>query len=199
MPRPINFTAIEILPALLDKSKTQTIRPLFKIEWLKRNPLKPQDKEGVMHKKEPRFKVGDKAKLYWKMRSKDWWHCACGKFSIQSSKIAKEAHTLPPLAATTHSIACSNKIFPKLLGEVEIIEVFEIKMSHLPENGWRMSMPNLKIGHDIDTQENNIKFIQDIFQKDGFKELMQFFTWFDKKYNLSTPKRFAVYRWKWLS
>jgi len=50
----INFTVKEILPALLDKSKTQTIRKGY-INFSEEKP--------------PRFKVGEQVQIMWKQRS----------------------------------------------------------------------------------------------------------------------------------
>ena len=34
-------------------------------------------------------------------------------------------------------------------------------------------------------------------KKDGFESQKDMFTWFDKRYYLSEPKEFWVYRWKY--
>jgi len=65
----ISFSAVEILPALLDKSKTQTIRPLWKdlkvIPDSKIKTVKQAEKiadDTLNPFKEPRFKVGEQVK-----------------------------------------------------------------------------------------------------------------------------------------
>ena len=39
--------------------------------------------------------------------------------------------------------------------------------------------------------------MMDIALKDGFKSLRERRAWFDKAYDLSSPKKFYVYRWGW--
>jgi len=36
-----------------------------------------------------------------------------------------------------------------------------------------------------------------IAKLDGFKDTMEMFKWFDKQYDLNSPRKFYVYRWKW--
>ena len=38
--------------------------------------------------------------------------------------------------------------------------------------------------------------VEDLAKRDGFACLSYFFKWFDKKYDLKTPKKFWVYRFK---
>lgn len=38
---------------------------------------------------------------------------------------------------------------------------------------------------------------EDIAKRDGFKSAENMFKWFNKKYNLSQSRRFAVYRWRY--
>ena len=149
----LNFSVVEILPALLDKSKTQTIRPAFK-----------DNKE-----KPARFKVGEKVKLMWKQRSKRKLFCKkCGYNCFQvKNKITEKCD------GTT--------FFKKKLGIVEITEVFKIEM-------WTGNDVPLITGYKL-------KGTYKLARRDGFKDL---FNWFHKKYDLSEPKQFWVYRWKWL-
>ena len=73
--------------------------------------------------------------------------------------------------------------FPKKLGKVKITEVFEIDMDNhniKSTSGWRGEKINI------------------LARMDGFKNASFMFRWFDKQYDLSTPKRFAVYRWEWI-
>ena len=65
----ISFSAVEILPALLDRSKTQTLRPAWKEDaYLRCNDISKEINPNKYFK-EPRFKVGEKVKLMWKCRS----------------------------------------------------------------------------------------------------------------------------------
>ena len=76
----LNFSAVGVLPSLLDKSKTQTIRPAW--EW---NEGYYKNKDNIldsrrtcgegccndfMEKKPARFKVVDNVQLMWNQRSK---------------------------------------------------------------------------------------------------------------------------------
>ena len=82
------------------------------------------------------------------------------------------------------------------MGEVEITEVFEIEMNKI----------NLKTKVDVFKLNGIVRPIKGILDKDckelvkkgRFKSVEKMFQYFDKKYNLSTPKRFVVYRWRWL-
>jgi hypothetical protein len=38
---------------------------------------------------------------------------------------------------------------------------------------------------------------EDLAKRDGFKSSEDMFKWFNEQYDLSKPKRFTVYRWKW--
>ena len=183
----ISFSATEILPALLNKTKTQTIRPLWRKAPIPPKQLKKQDEmlynmmqyvEANLDKISqilptgPRFKVGDKVKLMWKQRS---------KYPLFCRKCGNQIHTrihncLFPLNETKLA-------FPKLLGTGTITEVFEIEMgrNYIIMNGVWLSI------YDC----------EQIAKLDGFKTVDDFFHYFNKHYDLSTPKRFAVYRWGW--
>jgi len=152
-----SFSAIEILPSLLNKTKCQTIRPL--------------PKNGI-----PRTKVGSVHKLFWKQRS---------KYPLFCRKCGNQIHTrihncLFPLNETKLA-------FPKLLGTGTITEVFEIEM-------WVGNDAPLIKGYRLqDTYE--------LARRDGFLpgddgKYRGFYDYF-MRYDLSTPKRFVVYRWEW--
>lgn len=164
--RILSFSVVEILPSLLDKSKTQTIRSAWK--------------EGINEKgqlddilKPPRFKVGEKVQLMWKQRSKHNLFCGtCGY----------------PLGNCICDPKISRKIyFNKRLGEVEITETFKIEME-------KDKLYWIKIKGFYQQMD----FINKLTKMDGFKSADQMFEWFDNKYDLSKPKEFWVYRWKWL-
>lgn len=69
MPKILNFTAVEILPALLSKAKTQTIRPAW-VKFNCKNCDESKEKYNHIAEKPARFKVGDEVKLMWNQRSK---------------------------------------------------------------------------------------------------------------------------------
>ena len=176
----LSFSAVEILPSLLNKSKTQTIR------LRKYGNIKHFDKDREKYfNPPPRFKVGEEVQLMWKQRSKWIKFCkVCGSHITGYRGVA---------------LWCSNKqcvtyekelkMFHKLLGKVKITEVFEIEMKstngfgtilHKKEDGWYAWFPNL---------------INNLAKRDGFESAEELFRWFDKQYNLSSPKQFYVYRW----
>ncbi len=93
-------------------------------------------------------------------------------------------------------------------GTVEITEVFKIKMKKRPKgispryNAFKLSTTSLYFegvhlfyGDDLIKIQ---KFEEDLAKKDGFNSAEQMFKTLDKMYDLSSPKEFWVYRWKWL-
>ena len=171
MTKVINFTAIEILPSLLNKSKTQTIR------------LVKSDK--------PRFKINQSISLYWNQRSKYSYFCRkCGSaFSTEKSYgdygTCKCGTKIEGRYIANHVIAETLKYsvcFDKLLGTGTITEVFKIEM-------WTGNDVPLVTGYSRKQSEELAKM-------DGFKDYKSFFEYFSQK-GLSKPKQFWVYRWKW--
>ena len=94
MTRPLNFTVKEILPALLSKAKTQTIRKAWNEEatcfWCNKkykslikhckNNHEELSARSYDYEKAATYKVGDKVKIYWNQRSKYKLFCKnCGK------------------------------------------------------------------------------------------------------------------------
>lgn len=184
----LSFSAMEILPALLSHKKTQTMRPLFKkvkipIGCEKGKPIKFRD--GFVYRK-PRLKVGDIVTLYWKQRSKGLRFCSkCGEATIYKGE---REPGLKCLGA---------KEFPKLLGKVKITEVFEIEMVRTGKLEWEISGGDHYATYNANSNDGmDCEWISKLAKKDGFSHCYKMFKWFDKAYDLSTPKRFAVYRWK---
>jgi hypothetical protein len=83
----LSFSAIEILPALLNKTKIQTIRPAWFGKW---QTIKGMNGEiPTVYYKTPRFKSGEEIRLEWKSRNspKGSWFCSkCGKEAIITPK-----------------------------------------------------------------------------------------------------------------
>ena len=195
----INFSVKEILPSLLDKSKEQTIRPAWKEELS--NKLADGDIISVntgskevpyknWNEKPPRYKVGEKVKIYWNQRSKYEWFCReCGngvlpitlKFGC-SCKI----YNKNKIKITERM----NKYFNKLLGTAKITEVFKIEIvkTNVDENWY-----NIMVNNKAMLNEER----EDLAKRDGFSSAEKFFQFFDKQYDLSQPKFFWVYRWKY--
>lgn len=216
--KPIPFSAVEILPALLDKTKTQTIRPLFKTitgktvtdlhhraEWhLKKGyrvfnyntptegiPINASNRElnTADVETKPRLKVGEQARLYWKQRGTPTISVFCRECGVRISGMVSNG-----LGYKSHT-PCGhwNKPFKKIFGEVEITEVFEIEMH-------KIKIKNAVWGHKLIGIDRMLKFSErhiEIPKRDGFDHYESLFLWFNMKYNLSAPKRFVVYRWEW--
>lgn len=163
----LSFSAVEVLPALLNRTKTQTIRPLF-CENCWQGNIPPF--EDVMSKCPPdwhktHFKVGEKVKLYWKQRSIYKWFSIFDGSPLIDDKGLEPERTL---------------FFPKLLGEAEITEVFEM---------WMGKSYSIKIDE-----------YKDLAKRDGFSSWEDMQRWFEMRYFFMSPsdKKFAVYRWKGL-
>lgn len=201
----INFSVVEILPHLLNKTKTQTIRPAWKEEL--GNPLADQDIISVntrykeipykkWNEKPPRFKVGDHVQLYWKQRGKYKWFCqACGVPAKEDgSKISCEHH--------------GYDTFNKLLGTAKITEVFKIEMY---KTYFKYQVTGKGQWLSCDDEYDLKQFAK----RDGFRDgvipikagvsgsyfvetaVEQMFKTIDKMYDLSSPKTFYIYRWVW--
>jgi len=195
----LNFTAVEILPALLSKAKLQTIRPAWGGDI---NKGKPE------YYKEPRFKVADKVRIVWNQRSKYDWFCkGCGKgFAIGKLLIISlDRHYYNHARINPKQCFKGRKgYFSKYLGNAEITEVFKIEISKSItdyEDGDVYERFYLKPitdnPRDMDKKINIGQFWEDILAKlDGFSSAKQMFAYFDKKYDLSQPKAFWVYRFK---
>lgn len=249
----INFSVVEILPSLLDRNKTQTIRPAWKTnfdffkEVIKKEKIKgwklrkTEGKEGLVlfkskevllgkdcsldivlheiahiltpgkhhytvefneqferlknkysYEKPPRFKVGEKVQIMWKQRNK------CKLFCPRPNRDGTLCGMGIDVGCMIHGILPYDEPFPKKLGEVEITEVFKIEMSkgklikyHIQD----MSIKHKHFGHPTFNQAGE----EELAKLDGFKSIEDMFKWFDKQYDLSTPKQFWVYRWRWLN
>jgi len=242
MTKPINFTAIEVLPSLLrffetkgKEGKTQTIRPAWKevtdIDKASKEELKkmndarenPNDFPSGMDwedlvgsskqtfrrlatEKPPTHKPGDKVKLYWNQRSKYKMFCNhCGK--------EKQKDLPEPLVSINEKEwwicrHCKKEGlgFNKLLGTVEITEVFKIEMDKKQIYSYIFNGTE-----SITKMETEL-----IAERDGFQDGViplkggvagnysvetaaeQMFKYFDKNYNLSEPKEFWIKRWVWI-
>jgi len=202
----ISFSAVEILPALLNKTKTQTIRPL----WNQKSEIKYIKSTETAHVfdfdyKQPHFKVGDKVKLIWKQRSKYKWFCKkCGgeinypqhkeEFGAVYEKKSKNAYIyhkgFEKGECKFENVEVSFiPTFPKLLGTGTITEVFEIEMNK--------NYVSERDGVAIRVLKERKEDYDEFARRDGFKDLEELINWFDKHYDLSTLKIFAVYRWRW--
>jgi hypothetical protein len=168
----ISFSAVEILPALLDHSKTQTIRPAWK-ECKMCGVYLDQCPHGRVTSQ---FKIGDLVQLMWKQRTspKDSYFCTtCGS-------IVKGGY---------YTCSCKFDIyrpFPKILGTVKLTEIFTIEM-------WKGNDVPLVSGYTLKESE-------ELAKRDGFKIYKEFFEYFaGRRYDwLEKPKTFEVRRWDWI-
>lgn len=193
----LSFSAVEILPALLNRSKTQTIRPA----WLGQvatimihdNDEPPRKETHYEMEKKPRFKVGEKVQLMWKQRSKSFAFCKfCGR-GWKDFKNREDKYWRTKCCDVV--VNCGDFCFiDKKIGEVEITEVFEIEIRK-DQNSLHTSPTRYSIW-----SSNGLYNHASIpmAKADGFKTYQDFFAWFDKAYDLTEPKKFHVYRWKWL-
>lgn len=188
----LNFSKVEILPALLDKSKTQTIRKAWDDSQCSASGGEFGECEDncitckwAINAIPPRFKVGEQVKLMWNQRSKYQIFCKmCG--------VGLEDGMNPNIIELTNSknkCGCVADLLYKELGIVKITEVFKIKMNKETCHHFKQEI----------TFVEPAKWGKTLAEKDGFKSAEDMFTLLDKMYDLSTPKEFWIYRWKWQS
>lgn len=94
----LNFTAVEILPSLLNKTKAQTIRP-------------------AIIEKPARFKVGEQITLMWNQRSPHKYFRKSDGKSIPLNKFKEGMYEL-----------LDDNLFSKIIGMGKITEVFKIEI-----------------------------------------------------------------------
>ena len=167
----LNFNAVKILPSLLNKTKEQTIRKgwIGKFETLK--PIYGKE-HSINWRKPPKFKVGDRVQLVWNEESEyEWFRKKDG---------------------SSYMMMDDEKMFHKILGQVEITEVFEIEMG-VGGVGFYVLKGNAQVEYGDLGLRKNIT----LSKRDGFKSAKDMFNYFDKNYDLSNPKKFLVYRWKY--
>jgi hypothetical protein len=209
MTKVLSFSALEVLPALLDHTKVQTIRPAWKKYYVKTSKLKSAIKIPIITmggkqatiETKPRFAVGETVSIQWHQRTspKGAEFCkVCGTKAIDGRGIGLYC----PNKYCDNLDGVRDGFFPKILGTVKITDVFQIEMSkrtYFFGNSWETY--GIKCG-DVDYELNlsgPVKFLEDLANSDGFEDSVEMFGWFDKHYDLSTPKMFWVYRFKWLS
>jgi len=199
----INFSCVEKLQSLLDKSCSQTIRRGWKEEHsftdydgeteegycrdCEGSYLSYSEQKNIgLCDKPAKFEVGERLKLFWKKTSKYENFCrVCGKaVDIKPDKNGEKGDII-----INHSCSCpriekqcrgEHINFKKCLGEVEITRVHKIEI-------------------DKEFIERHMSDPLSILSKvEGFKSTIEMFMYFDKSYDLSTPKQFWVYEWRYL-
>lgn len=165
----INFTAVEILPKLLSKEKTQTIRP-------------------VWNKDKPYLKVGDKVQIMWNQRSKFKWF---NRYTGKGTGLKSGNKSLPIFEFITKQLGTAE------ITQVFKIEMYEDgDFTTYPCGYGVMKIDNE--GKWIKRMDLwDIKLADRFAKRDGFKSIRDMFNWFDKQYSLDKPKQFYVYRWVW--
>jgi len=174
----INFTAKEILPALLAREKVQTIRNATD---KKTGKLKP-----------PRYSVGEEVKIYWSQRSKSkYFSTDTGNPWIEDVLQMKEG-------------SGNKKMFNKEMGRVTITDVFRVSMQRHFDGGlnrWTINCPDSTwktkdLIVSITPEENDMRLFE-LYKRDGFESESIMFNWIHKNYDLDKEKHFWVYRFRW--
>lgn len=215
--RTISFSVVKILPHLLDKSKDQTIRPAWKeviAEFPKYKCCADAgccdcERETELVSKSPYLKVKEEVKLYWKQRTKFKWFCRdCGNgidgyvtkylgIDVFRTNRLHECIKRNQVKNFLDLVFKDNSVFSKILGTVIITEVFKIEMNRRKES----TIPQDK--YELYWMDGDIKCkwpwgdIEDLAKRDGFDSAEEMFKVFDDMYDLSVPKKFYVYRWRW--
>jgi len=215
----INFSAVEVLPSLLSKKKTQTIRPAWKSKKIKMvkefypqfaktdgknlsvyGQAEMQTIELEDIDKPARFKVGEKVKLFWNKRSKHKMFCVESGEHAEKG-FCKTHHLRTIMSPVGPGLVKGCKIFGKVLGEAKITEVFQIEIGKEDvEIGYwiKSALFNGVFTYDGDSKKEwrrSMKITNRLAKKDGFKNADDMFVWFDKRYDLQVPKKFWVTRW----
>ena len=196
----LNFTVVEILPALLNKAKTQTIRRAFMIN---REGYGKAEKLTDLEKP-PRFKVGDIVQIMWNQRSKYEWFCkGCGKgIDYLELKGGEKLFQCPH---------CPHHYYPqqfnKHLGNVKITEVFKIEICKQiePPDAFRIMTFGNSLKPDSEFKFADMHYCKEcpsheigyFAKRDGFATAEDMFKTLGEMYDLSQPKPFWVYRWEW--
>lgn len=187
----MNHNCTEVLPSLLNKTKTSTMRKAWKKDLS--NPWADEDLIEVNYrtktvpfkednKKPPKYKVGDKVRMAWTGEQKEvlkYWDIPIPHHSAKTGRIEFDRE---------------GNITKVILGTVEILEVQEIEIGKetvRPQDDEPFEFCYASIN---DEEINTIE----LAKSEGFKNPEEMFDWFDKKYNLDAPKRFWRYVFKWL-
>ncbi len=184
----------QVLPALLNKTKTQTVRPGWNdkiITAVEREVDKALKGTSfyrcgdIGHVKPPRFKAGETVRLEWKSRTspKDSSFCSvCGKELGRESKV---------YGLCKHF---SDALFPKILGYGKITSVYRIEMSADKS----VDDPSFYVKISGETFQHTDGDVHALANRDGFRDSRTMMSWFDEQYDLGQPKQFWVYRWQWI-
>lgn len=211
----------KFLPELLKGTKTQIIEPLFPVRCkhcgskkIEQGSITYPDREVVAFFcknpkcekliqagwKEPRFKIGEVIKPYWKMRTpKARKNCiyyvpiiakvemgTCNKWGEN-----RLCHNDEPLTCC----AFTHKLPNETVSEVFVVEMLHSNFNNtLPKTVYSIKtfapQPALRYA------ENSV-FVEDLASRDsgGKWKAADMFKFFNDNYGLNQKKRFGVYRW----
>ncbi len=223
----LNFSVLEILPALLDKSKTQIIRKSWK-EWNLQDCMISEN--GVIPL-EPRFKVGEEVKILWKNKSKFEWFCRyCGGGinakikTLYGEKVFETSglHTCgkkPEIDINVvaehfiNKVPFQSDVFNKHLGNVKITEVFKIEVKYDKKKLEKLTINTEELR--FKSWQEKVDWVEDLAKRDGFRDdqkikvehsgymlspntaTQKMFKTLDKMYDLKQAREFWVTRFKW--
>ncbi len=193
----MNFNAIEVLPSLLDKSCSQTIRKAWDVV--------AEHKPYYNKPKPPKYKVGEVVELVWDKDSK-CEVCFCKRTGMP---LLDDCGMCVDCVGTEEyretMVFCDS--FNKHLGKVKITEVFKIEMQIIDSSVYNIYFPD----HHLNCGGLKESNIINLAKRDGFRDIgglsagnlptaiEQMFKYLDKMYDLSQPKEFYVYRFNWIS
>lgn len=195
----LNFTAKEVLPALLKffatkgkEGKNQTIRKAWEeqeiIDWFSGK------RKIIFAPKPPKFQVGDEVDIVWDEElPEDSKFCSCHGEVLKYRKTGPYNQFHDAIKERKHIRAFG--IFPKHLGKVKITEVFKIEMvkkKWIDAEGYNWLLTSEKYGISSIGDYS----IELLAKADGFNSAEDMFTYFDKNYDLNSPKEFWVYKWE---
>jgi hypothetical protein len=183
----LSFSELRFVRAILEGRKNQTIRPLMcsnckgegyfmhlssgsLYRHREYNPRRCIKCDGKGFRR-PRIAEGEKAVLVYRQRSKNQFFCLkCGEGGGWFDFPHKEDCIFPRVLMKKFATALITEAF-----EVEIgaDTIFTFKR-HKTEKSW----------------------LEDFSLRDGFESPSALFKWFSQHYELSKPKRFAVYRFR---
>ena len=186
----MNFTAVEILPALLNKTKVCTTRKAFKIEIEIIDVMngQPVEKENIVERPS-KYQTGDIVNAVWDKDSEsNYFNSKNGKeiigFKDAILRLEKEINN-----------GEGKGFFYKTLGKVRIKSVEKIKIS---KDTSGLHKPKYFISvQDSDGEFNDI-LEKPFAKKEGFESVEIMFRWFEKYADLTTGKEFWTYSLEWI-
>ena len=179
----ISFSVEIILEPLLKKEKVSTIRAGGTNGVLVQNQLQ----KGIFWKK-PTYNVGDICVLFWKQRGKNKvFCCQCGN--------GDPIEQFPNDGCMDCGAGVEHR-FQKYLGKVVITEVKRLIMGKDEKEGFYLTTLEDNKTHYLNKQDH---YLWIVARRDGFDNKPEWmFKYFDDQYDLSTPKPYYRYKWRWI-